>query len=193
MYVFRWEDITKFAKYGLQECHCLRVTSTENLTAYTPIGTYRIRASCASKMWEYMQSTLHMTGKVYLRNYIDIALSGIANNLAALLLSIISSIGSAIIDTRIARAYDRFSTHTSQGSKAWICLHLETPSLVFSKMPMELVTAMQSHNVKELLYELHGKIVSSAIKKYATILETWFVEYLGIGKFHLVGILDNRK
>ena len=134
-----------------------------------------------------------MTRKVYLGNYIDIALSGIANNLAALLLSIISSIGSAIIDTRIARAYDRFSTHTSQGSKAWICLHLKTPALVFSKMPMELVTAMQGHNVQELLYELHGKIVSSAIKKYATILETWFVEYLGIGKFHLVGILDNRK
>ena len=56
-----------------------------------------------------------------------------------------------------------------------MALNLQTPSLVFGKMPVEHVHIVHSQDVDELLNEANGEEMATAIEHHTTIAKAWSI------------------
>ena len=111
-----------------------------------------------------MQGTLHVAGHIDFGYYIDVALGCIADDIAAFLLCVVTTIRNVVIDAHVARTDDGLLAYTAFQRQIRISFHFKTPTLILSQMPVKLVTAVQCHCVQELLDEFYCKEVTSAVE-----------------------------
>ena len=134
-----------------------------------------------------MQGTLHVSREVNLRDDVDIAFGSVADNLAALVLRVVASVGCAVVDAGIG-ANDGLLTNAALEGKAGEGFHLEAPALVFGQMPMELVASVQGHDVEHLLDGLDGEEVPGTVQQQAAIAEAGLILNLRVGQKNHIGL-----
>ena len=86
MDIFRREHIADFCEHILYELHCGLLAYAKYILGYAPLCPYFIRTAGTSEIRIRRKSSLHVTGKVNFRNYIDTSCSGIVNNFTDLIL-----------------------------------------------------------------------------------------------------------
>ena len=117
-----------------------------------------------------------MTRKVNLRNHINTLCSSISYNLANLILSVphALTIRHSVMRREILLDTSSF-TNRANLCKTWVLLDLNSPTLVLSKMPVELIEFIYLHDIKITLNLFNTEEMTSLIKMKTTISETWSI------------------
>ena len=171
MDVFRGEQFDDLTQDILQELHGLLVTGTDHIVRDTPFTTYFIRTTRTSQFRIGGQSGLLMTRHIDFRNDRDVTLGCIIDDLFHLLLRIETTILLSVILATVM-ANDGFATFRTNFRQLRILLDLDTPTLVFTQMPMETVHVVQGNHVDVLLDRIRCDVVATDIQHHTTIGET---------------------
>ena len=138
-----------------------------------------------------------MAGQVNLGNNRDVALGSIGNNLAHLLLGVVTGFWRVVVDGIIGVGEadvlpdDGAGTYAGLLSKFWQSLHLEAPALVFRQMPMETVDAVKGEDVNKLLDKGHREEMAGTVEHRAAIAEAWRTAHPGVGEANLSRLVHN--
>ena len=165
--IFAREDFYHFLHYIFQEREHIAFTRTHHQVFYPPndtwshffTGTRKVRISCDSCQF--------VTWSFEFRNYGDETFSCVSYNVLGFFLSVETAVGSTF-------TFDTCSAHFCQFR---IFLDFDTPTLVFSQMPMHTVDFQHCHYVELTLHFFHGLEVTTRVKVNTTISETWSIFY----------------
>ena len=182
----RGENVAELTEDGLDERHRLGVAGAEHLAADAPFGLDGVGAARATQVGEDVQGTLHVSREVDFGNDIDVSFGGIADYLTAFVLGVVASVGLAVVDAGIG-ADDRLLANAALQGKLGQGFHLETPALVLGEVPVELVAAVQGHDVEHLLDGFDGEEVTGTVEQDAAIGEAGLVLDDAEGEQHGIG------
>ena len=101
----------------------------------------------------------------------DMAVGGILNNVASLLLRIKTAMRLSIKRSGIVINH-RFGAKSGYFGEARILFYFDTPTLIVGKMPMKTVDVMQGKNVDKILYLVRIKEMTGYIKHGTAISKT---------------------
>ena len=132
-----------------------------------------------------------MAGHIDFGNDGDVPVGSILHNFTHLVLCIESAVPHIFVQSRVA-SDDRPVSPCSHLSEQRILVDLHTPSLVFSKMPVEGVHVVQHHHIDILFDEIDIEEMTAHIEVHATVGETGAVGYLYIRNRHLLGSHGKR-
>ena len=118
-----------------------------------------------------------MSRKVNLGDNRDITFGSIRYYFLSLFLRIETTIRFAVIFTGVT-SDDCFCPLGTDFCQLRVFLDFQTPTLVFSNMPMETIHIMQSHHINISLHFIYSKEMTTRIKMCATISETGSILYL---------------
>ena len=104
----------------------------------------------------------------------DVALSCVLHNLAGLVLSVVTSIRSVVVDIAVMAKHSSLTFGPKLGEPG-ILLDFQSPSLVLSEMPVEGIHVVQCHKVDALFDKRQREIVTAAVKHETAIAETGLV------------------
>ena len=136
-----------------------------------------------------------MSGHVHLGKDIDMSFGCVTDNVLHLLLGIVErsvlAVGLCTLAGPVCLAVlynlgdgsivTAFAFCTGGGEQR-ILLYLGSPALVIGQMPVEHVHLVDGHQVKHLLYLLHGEEMTANVKHEATVGKARFVLYAGNGQ-----------
>ena len=162
--VFSREEGYDFVEYILDELKGRLLTSAIDIIFDTPNITYDILTTVgeAGKLRVRGDSTHTMTWHLDLRDDRHKAILSIADDLTDLILRIEATIAAAIT----------FDTPSTDLSKAGILLDLNTPALVLSEVPMELIDLEHGDDIDVLLHLVYREEVAAYIDHHTAILES---------------------
>ena len=118
-----------------------------------------------------------MSRKVNLGDNRDITFGSIRYYFLSLFLRIETTIRFAVIFTGVT-SDNCFRSLRTYFRQFRVFLDFQTPTLVFSNMPMETIHIMQSHHINISLHFIYSKEMTTRIKMCATISETGSILYL---------------
>ena len=124
-----------------------------------------------------------MTGKVNFRNDGNTKVGGISYDILDLLLCVESAVTSSVTDEGIeVLVYNGLVTERTDLSQTGIFLDLDSPSLIFGKMPVKTVEFMHRHDIKILLDFIYVKEMAAGIHMHTPVGESGLVLDIRFGK-----------
>ena len=127
----------------------------------------------AAKVGIDLQGAVDVGRDINLRDDIDIALTCILNQLAALILRVMTAVWRAVPEPGTAQgrlwAPATFLCQFGQG------FHFETPTVVVCEMPVKLITTMQRQYIEVALDEVNIEEMARAIEMSPTVGEARFI------------------
>ena len=193
MNVLRREYFDYLAQDIFYELEGRVVAGAEHIVRYSPHLPHFVRAACATIFGICGKCSLHMSGKVNLRNYRYMAICSVLYNLAALFLSVEErTVVLAVILAAVA-PYDGLIALCCNGCELWVLLYFDTPALVVGYVPVEAVEVMQRKHVDEAFDRVHGEEVARYVKVCAAVRESWIVGNCRCRQCHLCGIAYRQR
>ena len=103
-----------------------------------------------------------MAGHIDLWHYSDMTGCRIGHYIASLLLRVTAAVGDMIVEVGVS-ADDGATTLRANGREQRPLLHLDAPTLIIGKVPVEHIHIMQSQEVDELLDEFYREEMARAV------------------------------
>lgn len=125
------------------------ISSTQYIPKYPESSSHLIRSSCTSQFRIRSQRGQHVTRHIDFRNHCNISFSCISHNLSRLILRIIPTDRDTIHFFRFPILDGTFSFR-AYFCKFRIFFYLNTPTLIFSKMPVKIIDIMQGKHINNL-------------------------------------------
>ena len=95
--ILRREELCDFLQHIVNECKGLVVAGAEHVVRHAPLLPHLVRTAGASHVWVSGKSSLHVAGQINLRNDGNIAVCGILDDVANLLLGVETAVRLAVI------------------------------------------------------------------------------------------------
>ncbi len=153
--IFGGEDVHHLGQDVLKKRKGPFLSDTEHVLFHAPGIRDFVRASGAAELGIGCKRAEHMTGKVEFWNHCDAALGGIGYHFAHLITGIVASV---VLRTQMRRVIVNLGPVADRPHfcEAGVSHALETPPLVFRKMPVEHIHLVHRHYVKASLYLVHA-------------------------------------
>ena len=187
VYILRREEVEQLAPHVLTKLeHAVLAWAHRGSKEFAPP-----RLLVARQTIVVADSHEAVTRHVYLGYYFDAAHTGIAYHIAHLLLSIVASVLHLALSTAAGltllylqvgsillggpsdahRVLIIIGTPSPPLGKQWVALYLDTPALVVSEMPVQLVYLVEGEHVEEMLNLVDREEVTGAVELHATPVE----------------------
>ena len=178
---FSWENFHDFCKHIAGKLYSLRVTNIQHIGPYAAlIGLYFMLAFwCATEFRVCGKCGHDVSWHIDFRNDLNMQIACVFNNFTAIFLCVEKG------TIRFAQPIISFfhvihsaiACHGADRGKPRIFLYLESPSLVFCQMPVEIIHFVHGHSVQNMLDLIYSKEMSTTVEHESAIPESWFVVY----------------
>ena len=162
VYVGRREYIHDFIDDIFCELQGLFVTATQYFTEDTEFGCGFIRTACTAQFRIRSQCCQHVSRHIDFRNNSNETFGCIGYNFFGLFLGI-ETTDRCTVEFTGTGSCDCFLTVGTDFGQFRIFFNLDTPSLIFGKMPVEIIDVMHGQDVDDFLQVIYREIVTAYI------------------------------
>ena len=170
MDVFTGEQLDHLVNNVLDKLQRLIFTHAEDIVGHAPLAPYLIRTTGTSQLGIGRQCAQHVARHVNLGDDSNITVGSIAHDILDLLLSVVATIGHAVVHGRVVAQHRSLAPSAHLGQTG-IFFDFHSPALVIGQMPVQAIHTMQRHDVDKTLHRLDGKEVAHAVQVHATVGE----------------------
>ena len=171
MNIRRWEDIHNFIDDVFGKLQCLLITATQDFIKDTKLGSCFIRTTRTTQLRIGSQSRQHVPRHINFRYHRNKTVGSILYNFLGFFLRIIAAYRNAVVFVG-SRSRNCFLPMRTNLCQFRVFLDLDTPTLVFRQVPMEIIDIVHSQHINDFLQIIYREKVASDIYHKPAVSET---------------------